>query len=141
MNLSRFFIDRPIFAGVLSVLLFLGGMIALRFLPVSEYPEVVPPSVVVTANYPGASPKVIAETVAMPLEEGRPRVPQLLSKPRRTLDVGEQEGDGPGRSLGHAPSVVRRSADGKHLRSVGLLGYPAGRCSAHSSALSPIAPS
>ena len=69
MNLSRFFIDRPIFAGVLSVLIFLGGMIALRFLPISEYPEVVPPSVVVTANYPGASPKVIAETVATPLEE------------------------------------------------------------------------
>jgi multidrug efflux pump len=69
MNLSRFFIDRPIFAGVLSVLIFLGGLIALRFLPISEYPEVVPPSVVVTANYPGASPKVIAETVATPLEE------------------------------------------------------------------------
>ena len=68
MNLSRFFIDRPIFAGVLSVLVFLAGMIALRFLPISEYPEVVPPSVVVTANYPGASPKVIAQTVAMPLE-------------------------------------------------------------------------
>ena len=69
MNLSRFFIDRPIFAGVLSVLILLGGLISLRFLPVSEYPEVVPPSVVVTANYPGASPKVIAETVATPLEE------------------------------------------------------------------------
>ena len=69
MNLSRFFIDRPIFAGVLSVLTFLGGIIALRFLPISEYPEVVPPSVVVTANYPGANPKVIAETVATPLEE------------------------------------------------------------------------
>ena len=69
MNLSRFFIDRPIFAGVLSVLIFLGGIIALRFLPISEYPEVVPPSVVVTANYPGANPKVIAETVATPLEE------------------------------------------------------------------------
>ncbi|HEX4927438.1 MAG TPA: multidrug efflux RND transporter permease subunit [Burkholderiales bacterium] len=69
MNLSRFFIDRPIFAGVLSVLVFLGGLIALGFLPVSEYPEVVPPSVVVRANYPGANPKVIAETVATPLEE------------------------------------------------------------------------
>jgi len=69
VNLSKFFIDRPIFAGVLSVLVFLGGLIALRFLPVSEYPEVVPPSIVVRANYPGASPKVIAETVATPLEE------------------------------------------------------------------------
>ena len=69
MNLSRFFIDRPIFAGVLSLLIFLGGLIAVRGLPVSEYPNVVPPSVVVRANYPGANPKVIAETVATPLEE------------------------------------------------------------------------
>ena len=69
MNLSKFFIDRPIFAGVLSVLIFLAGLIALRVLPISEYPEVVPPSVVVRAQYPGANPKVIAETVATPLEE------------------------------------------------------------------------
>ncbi|MCW5662373.1 MAG: multidrug efflux RND transporter permease subunit [Piscinibacter sp.] len=69
MNLSKFFIDRPIFAGVLSLLMFLAGLIALRGLPVSEYPEVVPPTVVVRAVYPGANPKVIAETVATPLEE------------------------------------------------------------------------
>jgi multidrug efflux pump len=69
MNFSKFFIDRPIFAGVLSVLILLGGLISLNLLPISEYPEVVPPSVVVRANYPGASPKVIAETVATPLEE------------------------------------------------------------------------
>src|SRR5687768_800929 len=69
MNLSRFFIDRPIFAGVLSLLMVLAGLIALRGLPISEYPEVVPPTVVVRANYPGANPKVIAETVATPLEE------------------------------------------------------------------------
>jgi multidrug efflux pump len=69
MNLSRFFIDRPIFAGVLSLLIFLGGLIALPGLPISEYPEVVPPSIVVRASYPGANPKVIAETVATPIEE------------------------------------------------------------------------
>ena len=69
MNLSRFFIDRPIFAGVLSVLILLGGAISLGLLPISEYPEVAPPSVVVRASYPGANPKVIAETVATPLEE------------------------------------------------------------------------
>ncbi|HEY1229840.1 MAG TPA: efflux RND transporter permease subunit, partial [Ramlibacter sp.] len=69
MNFSKFFIDRPIFAGVLSVLIFLAGLIALRGLPISEYPEVVPPTVVVRATYPGANPKVIAETVATPLEE------------------------------------------------------------------------
>jgi multidrug efflux pump len=69
MNLSKFFIDRPIFAGVLSLLILISGLLALRALPISEYPEVVPPSVVVRANYPGANPKVIAETVATPLEE------------------------------------------------------------------------
>ncbi len=69
MNLSRFFIDRPIFAGVLSLLIFIAGFISLWRLPISEYPEVVPPSVVVTARYPGANPKVIANTVAAPLEE------------------------------------------------------------------------
>jgi multidrug efflux pump len=69
MNLSKFFIDRPIFAGVLSTLIFLGGLISLFAMPISEYPDVVPPSVVVRANYPGANPKVIAETVATPIEE------------------------------------------------------------------------
>ncbi len=69
MNISKFFIDRPIFAGVLSMLILLGGALAMFQLPISEYPEVVPPSVVVRAQYPGANPKVIAETVASPLEE------------------------------------------------------------------------
>ncbi len=69
MNLSKFFIDRPIFAGVISVVIFLAGLISMVLLPISEYPEVVPPSVVVKAQFPGANPKVIAETVATPLEE------------------------------------------------------------------------
>src|ERR1041384_8730111 len=69
MNLSKFFIDRPIFAGVISVLIFVAGLLAMRAMPISEYPEVAPPSVVVRAQYPGANPKVIAEAVATPLEE------------------------------------------------------------------------
>ena len=69
MSLSKFFIDRPIFAGVISVLIFLAGLIAMTQLPISEYPEVVPPSIVVKAEFPGANPNVIAETVATPLEE------------------------------------------------------------------------
>ncbi|POF31008.1 efflux RND transporter permease subunit [Roseibium marinum] len=69
MNISRFFVDRPVFAGVLSFLILLAGLISVPFLPISEYPEVVPPSVVVRATYPGANPRVIAETVATPLEE------------------------------------------------------------------------
>ena len=69
MNFSHFFIRRPIFAGVLSAVIFLVGLIALFRLPISEYPEVVPPTIVVSANYPGANPKTIAETVASPLEQ------------------------------------------------------------------------
>jgi multidrug efflux pump len=69
MNFSRFFIDKPIFAGVLSIIIFVAGLISIFNLPISEYPDVVPPSVVVRAQYPGADPKVIAETVAAPLEE------------------------------------------------------------------------
>ncbi|MES2957535.1 MAG: multidrug efflux RND transporter permease subunit [Pseudomonadota bacterium] len=78
MNLSKFFIDRPIFAGVLSLLMLLAGLIALRGLPISEYPDVAPPSVVVRAQYPGANPKVIAETVATPLEESINGVENML---------------------------------------------------------------
>lgn len=69
LNISRFFIDRPIFAGVISFIIFLAGLIALFVLPVSEYPEVVPPTVVVKAQFPGTNPKTIAETVATPIEE------------------------------------------------------------------------
>jgi len=68
-DFSRFYVDRPIFAAVLSILIFTAGLIALQLLPISEYPDVVPPTVTVHAVYPGANPKVIAETVATPLEE------------------------------------------------------------------------
>jgi multidrug efflux pump len=69
MKFSQFFIDRPIFAAVLSLVIFVGGLIAMIQLPVSEYPSVVPPTVVVRGVYPGANPKVLAETVASPLEQ------------------------------------------------------------------------
>ncbi|MGC3963062.1 MAG: efflux RND transporter permease subunit [Rhodocyclaceae bacterium] len=78
MNISRFFIDRPIFAGVLSILILLAGLLSVFQLPISEYPEVVPPSVVVHAQYPGANPKVIAEAVASPLEESINGVEDML---------------------------------------------------------------
>ena len=68
-DLSRIFVDRPILATVLSAIILVAGLMALPNLPVSEYPEVVPPSVIVTAVYPGANPKTIAETVAGPIEE------------------------------------------------------------------------
>ena len=78
MNISRFFIDRPIFAAVLSVVITLVGAISIFTLPISEYPEVAPPQVVVRAQFPGANARVIAETVATPLEEQLNGVEGLL---------------------------------------------------------------
>ena len=69
MRLSRFFIDRPIFAAVIAVIITLVGAISYLFLPVSQYPEVVPPTVTVTAVYPGASAETVADTVANPIEQ------------------------------------------------------------------------
>ncbi len=66
---SHFFVDRPIFASVMSILIFIVGLMAMFVLPIAEYPEVSPPSVVVATSFPGANPSVIAETVATPLEE------------------------------------------------------------------------
>ncbi|MFJ3522533.1 efflux RND transporter permease subunit [Pseudomonas sp. NPDC090203] len=78
MNFSSFFITRPIFAAVLSLMILIAGTISLFQLPISEYPEVVPPTVVVRANFPGANPKVIGETVAAPLEQAITGVEGML---------------------------------------------------------------
>jgi multidrug efflux pump len=69
VKIAHFFIDRPIFASVVSIVIVILGVIAAYSLPVSQYPDVVPPTVVVRANYPGASPEVIADSVATPLEQ------------------------------------------------------------------------
>jgi gold/copper resistance efflux pump len=69
MSFPRYFIDRPILAGVLSILIVIAGLLAMGRLPLAEYPDVTPPTVQVRASYPGADPEVIAETVAAPLEE------------------------------------------------------------------------
>ena len=102
MNISKFFVDRPIFAAVLSLLVFIAGLLAMFQLPVSEYPNVAPPSVVVTASFPGANPKVTAETVARPLEEQINGVENMLymssqatSDGRMTLTVTFKIGTDP----------------------------------------------
>ncbi|MGH8567755.1 MAG: efflux RND transporter permease subunit, partial [Gammaproteobacteria bacterium] len=77
-DFSALFVDRPILAAVLSIVIFVAGLIAIPLLPVTEYPDVVPPSVQVRAVYPGASPKVIAETVATPLEEALNGVENMI---------------------------------------------------------------
>src|SRR6476469_5243456 len=67
--LARFFIDRPVLAWVISIVIILLGAIAVGFLPVAEYPEITPPTVRVTAVYPGANAQVVADTVASPIEQ------------------------------------------------------------------------
>lgn len=78
MRFSRFFIDRPIFASVVSVIIVLVGLFAYPFLPVAQYPEIAPPTVTVTATYPGASAEVVADTVAAPLEQEINGVEKML---------------------------------------------------------------
>ncbi|MDE3735342.1 MULTISPECIES: efflux RND transporter permease subunit [Pseudomonas] len=89
MNFSQFFILRPIFAAVLSLLILIGGAISLFQLPISEYPEVVPPTVVVRANFPGANPKVIGETVASPLEQAIVGVEGMLYMSSQATNDGK----------------------------------------------------
>jgi len=91
---ARFFVDRPVFATVISIVIVLIGLVALRGLPIAQYPEVVPPTVSVTTNYPGASAKVVADTVAAPIEQevnGVEGMLYMLSKSANdgslTLDV------------------------------------------------------
>src|SRR5436305_11731818 len=78
VRFSRFFTDRPIFAIVISLVILAGGIIAARSLAVSEYPEVTPPTITVTAVYPGANPTVLAQTVATPLEDAINGVEHML---------------------------------------------------------------
>jgi multidrug efflux pump len=88
MNISQFFVNRPRFAAVLSIIIFVVGLIALPRLPISEYPEVVPPTVVVRAVYPGANPATIAETVASPLEQSINGVEGMLYQASQTTADG-----------------------------------------------------
>ncbi len=89
MGLSHFFIDRPIFAAVLSIVTILIGGLAYLALPVAQYPEVVPPTIVVRASYPGAPPEVIAETVATPIEQEVNGVEDMLYMSSQSTTDGQ----------------------------------------------------
>jgi len=88
---SRFFVDRPIFATVLSVLIVIVGLIAYFTLPVSQYPQVTPPTIVVRTSYPGANPEVIAETVATPLEQEINGVEDMLYMSSQSTSDGQMQ--------------------------------------------------
>src|ERR1700730_10014729 len=89
MNLSKFFIDRPIFAGVLSILIFLAGLISLTAMAISAYPDVVPPGVVVRASYRRANPKAIGERVATRIEEQINGVEGMLYMSSQATTAGQ----------------------------------------------------
>src|SRR5947208_16144451 len=103
---SHFFIDRPIFATVLSAAVTLVGAVALLILPVAQYPRITPPAVQVSINYPGANAQTVADTVAAPVEQSVNGVPGMLYmssqsgnggsySPQRTFDVNNDQNTPP----------------------------------------------
>ena len=76
--MSKFFINRPIFASVISIVIVIAGLVASRVLPIAQYPQIAPPTVLITATYPGASAETLAKTVAAPIEEQLNGVENLL---------------------------------------------------------------
>ena len=88
MNFARFFIDRPVFAGVISIVILIVGTLAIFTLPIAQYPEIAPPTVVVTASYPGANAKVVAETVATPIEQQINGVEKMLYMSSQSTNDG-----------------------------------------------------
>src|SRR5579885_3045791 len=86
---ARFFVDRPVFSTVISVVIVIIGLVALLKLPIAQYPEITPPTVSVTATYPGASAKVVADTVATPIEQEVNGVENMIYMSSRCTNDGQ----------------------------------------------------
>lgn len=86
---AKFFIDRPVFAWVIAIVILLAGSLAVRLLPISQYPEVAPPALAITASYPGASAKVMEDTVVALIEQEMNGIENLLY-----MDSASEQGIG-----------------------------------------------
>jgi multidrug efflux pump len=114
--MNRFFIDRPVFAAVISIIIVLAGIVAMRALPIAQYPELTPPQIIVTATYPGASAETIAQTVAAPLEQQINGVKGMLymqssnsSSGQMTLTVTFAQGTDPDQATIDVNNRVQRA--------------------------------
>ena len=117
MRFAHFFVERPIFATVLSLVLVIVGLIAFDRLPVAQYPEIAPPSIVVRASYPGADAETVAATVATPLEQEINGVEDMLymssystSDGAMSLTITFELGTDQGPGAGAEPRFRRRAA-------------------------------
>src|SRR5215831_17113184 len=86
---ARFFVDRPVFATVISVVIVIIGLVALMKLPIAQYPEIAPPTITVTASYPGANARVVSETVAAPIEQEVNGVENMIYMSSRCTNDGQ----------------------------------------------------